>query len=205
MGSGDYFITSTLSQDIHWALTTIYTGSILVQKWRVRNSFPLHFAFDDRLFIDVGRSTRSGNIYWYLGLLHIENIRVEYIQKNEPTGLAIRTKNSAYDGALYYTYYIDSTSSNHLYRQEIDSSFNFTSDLVYTSIGNNCGSEIVVTSSLVAISCPSSSSTSSTITVLSESDLSLIHTQSTTSSAFSLGQTLHLLSHSNYVNFIFDL
>ncbi|CAI2384872.1 unnamed protein product [Moneuplotes crassus] len=199
-GRGDYFVTSTLGLNSSWALTTIYSNVVLTQHWKMNDQMPLNFAFDDKLFINIARDVGTNIIYWHVGLLDISSTRTENKTLNEPVGIDLRVKDtSTYDGVLYYTFYVSDTSSYQLYKRDISSSFEYNGGFIYTSIGDNCGSVIEASTQLIAVSCPSSTDpTSSIITILKESDLSIIHTQASTSNTFSIGNKIQIVSFSEY-------
>lgn len=137
-GSGDYFITSTLGLNSSWVLTTIYSGNVLSQHWKMNDQMPLNFAFDDKLFVNIVRHVDTNDVIWHIGLLDVSSTRTENQTLAEPSGIALRVKDtSTYDGVLYYTYYISDTSSYQLYKRDVSSSFVYNGDLIYTSIGDN--------------------------------------------------------------------
>mmetsp|Transcript_34506 Transcript_34506/g.34152 ORF Transcript_34506/g.34152 Transcript_34506/m.34152 type:complete len:132 (+) Transcript_34506:293-688(+) len=130
-------VTSGFGQNNSFTLTTIKDGKIYVQPWRVSDSRPINFAFDDKLFATINTYIPNGKTYWYVGLLHTNRIYAHYRQIDAPKGLALRVTDSSYNANLYFTYYVSSTSAHQIYKRSIDSEYDYSGSLVYTSIGDN--------------------------------------------------------------------
>lgn len=136
-GSGEFFVTSTFSDDSNWAVTKVVDGEIKTVHWRAYGLTPLDFAFDDLLFVDYGIYTPNGKYYWGVGYLDMDRINVNFRETTEVKGLDIKFKEDYFYGILWSTHYIESTGSYHLYRRDINPLFYIYNNVTYTSIGEN--------------------------------------------------------------------
>lgn len=199
-GKGDYLITSTLGYSSSWCQATIRNNEILVQHWSIRFILPLNFAFDGRFFINIGESKIRGFTFWIVGLLHHDNITITAQRKGEPNGITLRETKENQNASIYYTEYSKRSQNHFLYKDNISIKF-YSNGLLKTTIGKNCGTNIVVNSEIIVVSCPSStSSTTGIISVYKESDLHFIHTQTYTTTSYSIGDSISIVSSKYYVS-----
>ncbi|CAI2384847.1 unnamed protein product [Moneuplotes crassus] len=198
-GSGDFFVTSTFSDDSNWAVTQVVDGEIKTVHWKAYGLTPLNFAFDDLLFLDYGIYASTGKYYWGVGYLDMDRIMVNFRETTEVKGLDIKFKEDGFFGILWSTHYIESTGSYQLYRRDINPLFYIFNNVTYTSIGDNCGTVVESSTDIVAVACPSSTDpTSSFITILKVDGLTVIHTQTSTSNTFFIGGFIQISNFTNH-------
>jgi hypothetical protein len=200
-GNRNMIITATLGEFSHFTVAYLNGANIDSTHYYIRGYSPINFAFGDDIFVDVTKSTSSGVIKWMIGILNDSSYRTVYLlDRAIPSGIALRDVTPKSKARIYYTLADPATLGYILYKEDSDLQFNL-SNKSQASVGKNCGSKIVVNSNIIVLSCPSTSSaTEGIISVYKESDLSFIHTITSTSSQYFIGKEIKILSSAFYVS-----
>lgn len=205
-GEGDLIVTGSLGRYAHFSVGSIENSAISAVNYYISYYLPNNFAFGTRLFVDVVNHINfQSSYYWFVGILNDENYRRVYsIQRDPPSGIAMRDLVFNKTAALFYTTYISVSKGYSLTREEIDLSF-IVSNQKMINIGNNCGTVMSVNSNLLLVSCPStSSSTAGVISIYKESDLTFIKAVTSSTDLKYIGTKLHILSSTYYVSTVSD-
>jgi len=200
-GNKNLIVTATLGDLSHFTVAYLNGAAIDSTHYYIRGFSPINFAFGDDIFVDVTKSISSGSIRWMIGILNDSNYRTVYLlDRAIPSGIALRDITPKTNARIYYTLADSTTNGFLLYKEDSDLQFNL-SNQAKNSVGKNCGSKIVVNSNIIVLSCPSTTSaTEGLISVYKESDLSFIHTITSTASQFFIGKEVKILSNGFYVS-----
>ena len=205
-GNRNLIITATLGDLSHFTVAYLNGGNIDSTHYYIRGYSPINFAFSDDIFINVAKTITSGTIRWMIGILNDSSYRTVYLlDRAIPSGIAIRDVTPRTKARIYYTMADTASSGFILYKEDSDLQFNL-SNKSQASVGKNCGSKIVVNSNIIVVSCPSTSSaTEGLISVYKESDLSFIHTITSTANQYFIGKEIKILSSAFYVSTLIDV
>jgi hypothetical protein len=151
--TGKYIVTGPMDDSVHF-IVGYKTSSNEIGSSFFGNEyfFPERLAFDQAIFLVIGRFFGSGdNYYWIIGVFHpTDDVEEYYRYELMPNAIEMTETAENQTVRLLFTAKID---DNYLFKEIVDIDFR-VSLFDFVSIGTNCGSVIRANDQIVAVSCP---------------------------------------------------